>query len=431
MKQYYILTYGCQMNTYDSHLMELLLEEHGYVQAGDIEHADVVIVNTCAVREHAVKRVLSRIDSLKTLKRKNPSLRLGIAGCVPQQLKARITKKRPFVDFILGPDNLKDVVMCAQGASGLFVDLNDTPLYSDLYPANGDFPEAYVSVMRGCINFCSYCIVPYTRGKDKSRRIHDIKREVEKLALKGYKRIVLLGQNVNNYDDHEKRLPHLLSEIAHINAIERIGFLTSHPAFFPIEVIDVMKEEPKIEKCIHLPLQSGSSKILRRMNRIYTKDHYRELINEIRTRIDDIALTTDIIVGFPGETEDDFSETMEMVNGIRFDSAYMFQYSPRRFTLASTYCSSIDTETRMRRLHELIRVQSEITRQKSNASRGRILDVLIIGENEKNYLESNAISVYNKRIVVQGRFESGTIRKVRIIDVKGWTPVGKPLQEHE
>ncbi len=427
MKKYFILTFGCQMSVYDSNLMATLLENDGYTSAYSIEQADVIIVNTCAVRNHAVNRVLSRIDSLKLLKKKKPHLRIGVTGCVPQHLKEKLYELLPFLDFALGPDNLKRITSCAQDENGLFIEPSKTSTYSDISPARGSFPEAFVSVMRGCNNFCSYCVVPYTRGFERSRKADDILTEIDKLSKLGYKRVVLLGQNVNNFSNEGVGLPHLLTEVAKIEGIERIGFLTSHPAYFPLKVLDIMKKNLKIEKHLHLPLQSGSTRILKLMKRGYTIEQYLEIVDHIRDKIKDIALSTDIIVGFPDEEEKDFTKTIEIVNKIGFDFAYMFKYSPRKFTLAHTFNDNISEEIKIKRLNKLISTQSEITRKKSNALKGSIHDILITGENEKNCLESNGITLYNKRVVVKGKFSVGNVITVKLEEVKGWTPIGVPL----
>ena len=429
MKKFFILTFGCQMNVYDSALMEYLLEEDGSVKANSVNDADVIILNTCAVREHAVNRVLSRLEDIKGLKRKKSGLRIGVTGCIPQHLKEKLIKEKPFIDFLLGPDNLRKIVSCANGEDGIFVKLIGTPIYSELSPARGNFPEAFVSVMRGCNNFCSYCVVPYTRGRERHRSIGDVLKEVKKLSNEGYKRVIFLGQNVNDYNDNGRGLPYLLSRAAKLEGIERIGFLTSHPAYFPFEVIKVMKNEPKVEKFLHLPLQSGNSKILKLMKRGYTKEEYLKIIDAVRNEIDDITLSTDIIVGFPGETDRDFMDTIKMIEMIGFNSAYMFKYSPRRYTLANTFINNIDEKIKKERLNELIRIQSDITREKSEAYREKILDVLVTGKNEKNLLESNGITVYNKNIIVKERLEKGKMVKVKIDEVKGWTPIGTPVKE--
>jgi len=429
VKKFFILTFGCQMNVYDSALMEYLLEKDGSVKANSVNDADVIILNTCAVREHAVNRVLSRLEDIKGLKRKKSGLRIGVTGCIPQHLKEKLIKEKPFIDFLLGPDNLRKIVSCANGEDGIFVKLIGTPIYSELSPARGNFPEAFVSVMRGCNNFCSYCVVPYTRGRERHRSIGDVLKEVKKLSNEGYKRVIFLGQNVNDYNDNGRGLPYLLSRAAKLEGIERIGFLTSHPAYFPFEVIKVMKNEPKVEKFLHLPLQSGNSKILKLMKRGYTKEEYLKIIDAVRNEIDDITLSTDIIVGFPGETDRDFMDTIKMIEMIGFNSAYMFKYSPRRYTLANTFINNIDEKIKKERLNELIRIQSDITREKSEAYREKILDVLVTGKNEKNLLESNGITVYNKNIIVKERLEKGKMVKVKIDEVKGWTPIGTPVKE--
>lgn len=426
--KYHILTFGCQMNLYDSHLMAYLLEAAGYERTGSPEDADLIVVNTCAVRAHAVSRALARIDALASIKEKNGNVRIGVTGCIPQQLKEELLKGRPFIDFLLGPDNLHLITSCARDRKGVFLESSNGSPYSTLIPARGRFPEAFVAAMRGCNNFCSFCIVPYVRGKERSRELHHITDEVSRLAENGYARIVLLGQNVNNYHDGGgHRLPHLLSAVAGIDGIRRIGFLTSHPAYFPIGTIESMKREPKIERYLHLPMQSGSSPVLRLMQRHYTAEDYVNLINRIRDIVPDIALSTDIIVGFPGETEADFSRTLDMVQRIQFDFAYMFRYSPRKQTLAGTLSDSVPDEVKRKRLYRLINLQTSITRKKSNAYAGSILHVLALGRNSKNLLETNTISVYNKRVIVKGTLEPGTTARVRVSEVKGWTPIGVPL----
>ncbi|OQX54935.1 MAG: tRNA (N6-isopentenyl adenosine(37)-C2)-methylthiotransferase MiaB [Candidatus Cloacimonas sp. 4484_209] len=426
MKKYYIITYGCQMNVYDSHLMEYLLEKDGFKKTDDIKKADAIIVNTCAVREHAVERAISRLKSLKYMKKEKPNLRIGLTGCIPQHKKEKLLEIIPFVDFIIGPDKYKNIVSTVSGTNGTFLGFNDTEIYSDLIPARGNFPEAFVSAMRGCNNFCSYCVVPYTRGKERSRNIADILTEIKKLADTGYKRVILLGQNVNNYNYNGNRLPHLLSKVAAIDGIQRIGFLTSHPAYFPIEVIDIMKEEKKIEKYLHLPVQSGSTRILKLMKRGYTKEEYLNLINSIRNKIPDIALSTDIIVGYPTEKERDFLETLELIKSVRFDFAYMFKYSVREMTLASIFPDDVTDEIKQKRLKKLIQIQNDITKQKSFATKNKIFDVLIVEKNKKNSLESDGITVYNKRVIVKGEFNKGELVPVKINDIQGWTPIGIP-----
>jgi tRNA-2-methylthio-N6-dimethylallyladenosine synthase len=426
-KNYFMLTFGCQMNFYDSNLMEHLLEEDGFTPTDSPENAHLIIVNTCAVRAHAVSRALSRIDQLSSFKRKNRNVRIGVTGCIPQQLKDELLSTRPFIDFILGPDNLHRIASCARGASGTFVAFDPLSPYAGMAPACGRYPEAFVAAMRGCNNFCSYCIVPYVRGKERSRTLEQIMEEIELLSRRGYKRIVLLGQNVNNYRDNTHRLPHLLSAVASVNAILRIGFLTSHPAYFPLEAIEQIRQEPKIERFLHLPLQSGSSKILSLMQRGYTAKGYAHLIQAIRDIVPDIALSTDIIVGFPGETDDDFLQTLDMVQRMEFDFAYMFRYSARKSTLAHAFGKEIPEEVKKKRLRDLIRIQNGITTRKSNSYKGRVVDVLALGRNRKNLLETDTISVYNKRIIVQGTLEPGTTALIRVNEVRGWTPIGVPL----
>jgi len=421
---FYIITFGCQMNVYDSNLMASLLEKEGYEGALRVEDADVIIVNTCAVRHHATERAMTRIRGLKNLKEEKPELRIGVTGCISQIEKQHILNEIPFVDFVLGTDSLKEISSCAANRNGVFSDFGSDAIYSELAPARGKFPEAFVSVMRGCNNFCSYCIVPYARGKVKSRKFEHIIEETVKLRHSGYKRIILLGQNANDYKDRGKGLPHLLKAITKVKGIERIGFLTSHPAFFPLDIFDVMKDEPKIERFLHLPLQSGSDRVLKLMNRGYTVSQYLEIVEKARNKIDDIALSTDIIVGFPYETEKDFTNTLKVISDIRFNSAFMFKYSPRKYTLANSLGDMTSETEKKERLQRLIKIQSAITKEKNMCYKGKTLKVLITGKNRKNSLESDGITVYNKKVVVTGQHRKGEMLKVKISDIKGWTPIG-------
>jgi tRNA-2-methylthio-N6-dimethylallyladenosine synthase len=430
-RNFYILTFGCQMNYYDSNIMSYLLEQNGHTQTNSIQEADTIIINSCSVREHAVNRMLARLESLKSYKKKNPELRIGVTGCVPQHLQKLLKKEKSYIDFLLGPDELNKITACSRGENGIFVGLSGKYEYSHLTPATGNYPESFISVMRGCDNFCSYCIVPLTRGRERSRKTKHIISEAKKLSQSGYKRVVLLGQNINDFQDKNNGLPYLLSEISKIEGIKRIGFLTSHPAHFPFSVIDVMQSEEKVEKYLHLPLQSGSTNILRRMKRGYTIEQYLDIIQRTKSKIGNIALSTDIIVGFPYETDEDFRKTIDIVKQIGFDSAYMFKYSPRKKTLANVYPDTIPEEVKKERLSELINVQSKITKEKSLSYKGKIYDVLVTGINEKNSLESKAITVYNKRVIVKDRLPAGSMVKVRIDSVKGWTPIGRPIDTIE
>lgn len=415
------------MNHYDSNLISHILEQNGHIETDSIEKANTIIVNTCSVREHAVNRMLARLESLKSLKSNNADVRIGVTGCIPQHLKELLKKKKPYIDFLIGPDELNKINECVRGDDGTFVGLSGKSEYSHLIPARGNHPEAFISVMRGCDNFCSYCIVPLTRGRERSRKTEHILSEAKKLSQSGYKRVTLLGQNINDFRDNGKGLSYLLSTISKIEGIKRIGFITSHPAHFPFSVIDIMKSEEKVEKYLHLPIQSGSNDILRKMKRGYTIEEYLDIIYRTKKLVDDVALSTDIIVGFPYETKKDFMKTIDIVKQINFDSAYMFKYSPRKKTLANVFPDTVPEKVKKERLCELIRIQSKITKKKSLAYKGQIYDVLVTGKNAKNSLESNAITVYNKRMIVKESLTTGSIVKVKIDSVKGWTPIGSPI----
>ena len=377
MKYYKIVTYGCQMNVHDSEKLAGMLEDLGYSVTEETDIADVIVFNTCAIRQGAEDRAIGNIGNLKSLKKKKPDMVIAVCGCMTQQKERaeEIKKTFPFVNIIFGTHNLykfKDYLVQYEKSKKRVVELfeksDGNEESANMYRTSGQ--NAYINIMYGCNNFCSYCIVPYVRGREQSRNHNDVIAECKKCIEKGYKFITLLGQNVNSYNDGEYNFAKLLKSIAELDGNFRLKFMTSHPKDLTDEVIDVIASEPKICKTIHLPVQSGSNDVLKKMNRRYTKEHYLDLVNRIRAKIDG-DISTDIIVGFPGETEEDFLDTMDLVNKVRFVQLFGYMYSRRSGTLADTFTNHIDYEVKNQRVNKLLSYQKELLKETEKNMIGR------------------------------------------------------------
>lgn len=388
-----IETFGCQMNARDSEKLRGILEEIGYIKS-DSEASDFVIYNTCTVRENANLRVYGRLGYLHALKKKNPHMMIGLCGCMMQEPEVveKLKKSYRFVNLIFGTHNiykLAELVTEALEQDGMIVDIwKDTDQIVENLPIDRKYPfKSGVNIMFGCNNFCSYCIVPYVRGRERSRLPEEILEEIRRLVDDGVKEIMLLGQNVNSYGRNLAQplsFAELLEQAAGIDGLERIRFMTSHPKDLSEELIEVMSRYPNICPHLHLPVQSGSTEILRQMNRRYTKESYLALVDRIRASIPDISLTTDIIVGFPGETEEDFMETMDVVEKVRYDSAFTFIYSKRTGTPAAAMDNQIPEEVVKDRFDRLLARVQEIAREQSSRFEGRTMDVLVEAVNEQD-----------------------------------------------
>lgn len=373
VKRVFLKTYGCQMNEHDSERVKVLLMQDGYTLAERPEEADVLLFNTCSVRKHAEDRVYGKVSTLASLKRKQPKVIIGIIGCMVEAQKDTIFKKLPHVDFLCGPadlDKIPEIIDKVRCGAGRLIYLGGhkskrIPQFSK-YRITGE--TAYLKIMEGCSNFCSYCIVPYVRGLERSRPSEEILDEARRLIDKGVKKITLLGQNVNSYGGGLKEntdFPALLKKIDEVVGDKaEIDFITSHPKDAGIELFKVMREAKSVSKKLHLPLQSGSDKILRRMNRGYTLEKYKKLVHDFRKLVKDSSLFTDLIVGFPGEKDRDFKDTLKAVRDISFDGAYIFKYSPRPFTKAATFKDDVPKEEKQRRHALLLETQKEISRKK-------------------------------------------------------------------
>lgn len=397
-KTYYTETYGCQMNEHDSEKISWILENMNYIKTNDNNKADLIIYNTCAIRENAELKVYGKIGALKKLKRENPDLIIGICGCMMQREDVRdiITTKHKHVDLIFGTHNIhklpqliknhlqteETIVDIVEDTREIVEDINFNRTYSY---------KGYVNIMYGCNNFCTYCVVPYTRGRELSREPNNIIEEIEILAESGCKEITLLGQNVNSYGntlEYDYNFPTLLKNINNIDGIERIRFMTSHPKDLSDELIESYKTLNKLSNHLHLPVQSGSNRILKEMNRKYTREDYLLIVEKLRKAVPNISITTDIIVGFPGESEDDFLETLKLVEEVNFDSAYSFLYSVREGTKAANMDNQIDYKVKHERFQRLSDMMNEISLEKNKKLVGQNLKVLVedVSKNNLNVL---------------------------------------------
>jgi len=392
-KKVYIKTFGCQMNENDSEKMLWLLSEE-YEPVKEHSKADLILINTCSVREKPEFKVHSEVGRFKHLKKKKPNLIIGITGCVAQQKGEALVKRFPFVDLVLGTQEfyrIKEAIELVKKGKGpvVWTELKDPFRLPFVCPVR-DFCrgiKAYVTIMQGCDNFCTYCIVPYVRGREVSRPPEEILKEIELLASYGIKEVMLLGQNVNSYGKKEKGFPsfaELLKMVAQIQEIWRIRFTTSHPKDLSEELIQVIAEEPKVCKHLHLPLQAGSNKILKKMNRKYTFEQYLQKVERLKELCPEIALTTDIIVGFPGETEEDFEKTLEALEKVRYHEIFSFKYSDRPFTAAQRFEDKVPEEEKERRLEEVHRVQERITKEIYQSYVGKEVEVLVEGRSKKD-----------------------------------------------
>lgn len=438
LKRYSIRTFGCQMNEHDSEKLSGMLAEMGYMETQAAEESDLIIFNTCCVRENAEKKVYGHIGTLKKLKQENPGLVIAVCGCMMQQKEVveYITKKHRHVGIIFGTHNLYRFpeLLCKSLNSGkTVIDVweSEGSIAEDVAIERKDGVKAWVTVMYGCDNFCSYCIVPYVRGRERSRSISDIKHEVTLLGEQGYKEITLLGQNVNSYGkdlDDDISFAGLLRELQEVRGIERIRFMTSHPKDLSHDLIEAMKSCSKVCGHLHLPIQSGSTRILEQMNRKYSKEQYLELVNEIRRCIPGIALTTDIIVGFPGETEEDFQETLDIMEKGRFDSAYTFLYSKRTGTPAAKMLQQVTEDVKKKRFEQLIKLQNRISREINEGYVGKIQEVLVEGPSKNSTETYTGRTVSNKIVNFTGSHELvGRLVKVKINSAQTWSLEGSVI----
>ena len=432
-----VITYGCQMNVNESAKMKQILQTMGYEIVDDIDDSDLVFLNTCTVREGAAVKVYGKLGDLKRLKeKKNGKMIIGVTGCLAQEVRDEFIKKTPYVDLVLGNQNIgriPDIIERLEKGEDVHVvmveDEDELPQRVDA--DFGDDIVASISITSGCNNYCTFCIVPYVRGMERSVPLHEIVQDVKKYTEKGYKEILFLGQNVNSYGsdlaDETDNFAKLLRESAKIEGDFWIKYVSPHPKDFTDEVIEAIADNSKIARMLHLPLQSGSTKILNAMNRGYTKEEFITLAKKIKEKIPDIGLTTDIIVGFPGETEEDFQDTMDVVNEVGFENAFMFMYSKRSGTPAATMEEQVEEQVKSERLQQLMRLQNYKAKEESQKYLGKTVKVLVEGPSRKNpEMLTGRTSTHKIVLFKSDRTDlKGKFVHTRIYEAKTWTLYGE------
>lgn len=419
-KKYHIHTFGCQMNVHDSEKISGIFSESGYEETDGRNKADVIVFNTCSIREKAEQKFFSELGRLKHAKKHNPNLKIAVAGCIAQQMGDTLFKRFPYLDYVFGPNNLDSVQKW----------IADKPAHSTVISENPDYhtkflpvkreggPRAWISIMYGCDNFCAYCVVPYTRGRERSRSVSDVCTEVKTLAKQGFSEITLLGQNVNSFGRNlteRTDFPGLLKAIHDTEGIHRIRFVTSHPKDFSEKLIETVRDLPKVCEHIHLPLQAGSDRVLGLMNRKYTYAEYKEKIDTLKKAIPDIAITTDIITGFPGETDEDFELTVKALETIEYDGIFSFKYSKRPGTKALDLPGHIDEQVKSERLEAILNLQEKITYKKNMQLEGRAVEVLVEGPSGSDADRLTGRTRTNKIVTFQGDSKDiGKLVTVRI-----------------
>lgn len=439
-KSLYIETYGCQMNVADSEVVSSIMGMAGYVTAETPETADAVLLNTCSIRDNAEQKIINRLQYLASLRKKrgkNKRLIIGVIGCMAERAKEELIEKHG-VDLVAGPDAYLDLpnlfAAVETGHKAMNVELSTTETYRDIIPSRitGNRISGFISIMRGCNNFCSYCIVPYTRGRERSREVSSILSELADLRAKGFKEVTLLGQNVNSYsytgpDGITVDFSTLLGTVAEAAPDMRIRFTTSHPKDMSDDIIDTIARHKNVCNHIHLPVQSGSNSVLKAMNRHYTREWYLERINAIRTRIPDCGITTDMFTGFHDESEEDFQMTLSLMREVGFDAAFMFKYSERPGTLASKHMpDNVPEDTKIRRLNEMIALQNELSAASNAKEVGRTAEVLVEGISKRSRDQFVGRTQQNKTVVFpRGNYRIGDFIDVRIVDSSSATLIGE------
>jgi tRNA-2-methylthio-N6-dimethylallyladenosine synthase len=433
----YIETYGCQMNIGDSEIMAGALADRGYVTVDDPTRADVIVVNTCAIREHAEQRVLGRIGQLQQLRRDRPDVVLAVTGCMAQRLGPDLLERSAGVDLVAGPDSyrrLGDVVDGIRGGAiargQLLLELDDEENYDGVSSIRRTGVSAWITVQRGCDHRCTFCIVPYVRGPEKNRSPSTILAEVGEAVTSGFREVTLLGQTVNSYHHGTTDFARLLRRVARVDGVRRVRFTSPHPNDVSDQLLDAMAAEPNICPQLHLPVQSGSNRVLKRMVRRYTREEFLDIVDRVRSRVPGIALSTDVIVGFPGETEHDFEQTVELMRRVRFDDAFLYRYSPRDGTPATRLPAAefVDQETSGRRLSDLITLHRQIQREIQERELGAISEVLV-EHSARTDGDMLGRTPTNKVVVFPGDESSvGSFCRVRLVSTTGATFIGEPVQ---
>lgn len=433
-KKVYIETYGCQMNTADTEIVFSVMNKDGYQPTDDINVADVIFLNTCSIRDNAEQRIHGRLTNIIYYKRRNPNLVVGILGCMAERLRKDLLKENSVVDVVVGPDQYRAlpelVSEAVHGSKGLAVKLSRVETYDDITPLRTEGISAWLSVMRGCDKFCTFCVVPFTRGRERSRSLLSIVKEVEELASHNFREVTLLGQNVNSYRWEGYDFADLLAAAADVDPRVRIRYTTSHPQDMSDKLIETMASRANICNYIHLPVQSGSNRVLQLMNRTYTVEHYMERIERVKELLPGASLSTDIITGFPTETEDDHKRTLEVIERVGYDGAYMFKYSPRENTKAWAMGDDVPEEVKGRRLAEVIELQRQIANRNNQCHVGTVEEILVDGPSKKDEREWKGRTDTNKVVVFpRGDEEIGEYIKVKIHKATAATLFASPVDD--
>lgn len=427
----YIETYGCQMNVSDTELMSGILTQAGHRTVSHIDDADVILLNTCAIRENAETKVINRLVHLNHRKRRKEDLIIGVCGCMAQHLRDKLLEAAPYVDLVMGPDAYRDLPMALNavvtGDPFLSLQLDKNEDYADIAPIRKEGIRAWLTIQRGCDKMCTFCIVPFVRGRERSISLDILTDDVKKLVDEGFKEIVLLGQTVNSYNDGEHDFGEVLWRISGVDGVERVRFTSPHPADATDSMIDALQNCPEVCKQLHLPLQSGSTRVLKNMRRTYTVEQYRDIIYKLRDKVPQIALSTDVIVGFCGESEEDFKLTYKLMEEVRFDSAFMFKYSDREGTLANKMLSDdVPESEKARRLDEIIDLQEGISAEINSASIGATVPVLIEGNSRRNDKEYYGKSdTFKTTVFPKENAQVGNIVDVTIQSTTAHTLIGE------
>ncbi len=434
-RKLYIETYGCQMNVVDSEVVVAILQQNNYQLTEDMEEADLVLVNTCSIRDNAEQRVRSRLNQFKSLKKRNREVSVGIIGCMAERLKEKLLEEEELVDLVVGPDAYRELPSLLQdlgsGQKGINTLLSLEETYADIRPVRMDrnHVTSFVSIMRGCNNFCAYCVVPGTRGRERSRDPETIIRETSELFQKGYREVTLLGQNVNSYRWEEggnMSFEKLLERVAKIDPELRVRFATSHPKDMSDSLLRVMATYPNLCRSIHLPVQSGSTSVLKRMKRKYTREHYKSRIEAIKKHLPGTSISTDIIAGFCGETDEEHNETLSLMEWVGYDLSYMFKYSERPDTFAALkYSDDVSEKTKSRRLNEIIELQMKLSLESKERDVGQCYEVLVEGVSKKSEEQLFGRTSQNKVVVFPKKnFNPGDYVTVRINRCTSATLIG-------
>lgn len=433
IKKFALQTYGCQMNVADSELVEGILTNLGLEKTSNYDEADAIFLNTCAIRENAETKVHSKLGNLHKIKLLKPHLIIGVLGCMAQNLKDDLLKNKPYVDIILGPDSYRKIPdlinrHITDNKSIVDTKLSKFEVYENLFPTRGDTFNAWVSIMRGCDKFCSFCIVPFTRGRERSRDVESIITEVKKAVDQGFVEITLLGQNVNSFNFEGKSFADLLLTVSEVEGVKRIRYTSPHPQDINVELLEVMASKSNICNYVHFPMQSGSNQVLERMNRTYTRERFYDMAIKIREIMPNCGLSTDIIVGFPGETDEQFRETLDLMESIKFNSAFTFKYSPRPYTKAEQFSDQIDENIKKERLDEMLVLQRKHTLQLNKKMVGSFQQVLIEKESKKSNLHWAGRTDSNEWVIVEKNNSNiKDIVPVEIVDATGVILHGKEI----